>query len=90
MPLRKNRAILDFTTLKLYFAGPGDYNLESAMPPGTDTYQCELAPSGHMVLPCCEYEDNEKQSEGSLTLMAKPAASASSIGAPPGLPQRYQ
>ena len=48
--LRKNRAILDFNTLRLYFCGPGDYELNREMPPGTDTYQLELAPSGHIVL----------------------------------------
>ena len=53
--LRRNRAIIDFSSLKIYFAGPGEYNLDKAMPPGTDVFQTELAPSGHMVIPCCEY-----------------------------------
>ena len=53
--LRNNRAILDLNTLQIHFCGPGDYKLSDALPPGTDTFQCELAPSGHMVLPCCQY-----------------------------------
>ena len=35
--LRKNRAILDFNTLRLYFCGPGDYDFDKETPPGTDT-----------------------------------------------------
>ena len=54
--LKKNRAVLDFTTLKLYFCGPNDYELEKGLPEGTDVYQLETAPSGHIVLPCCEYK----------------------------------
>ena len=53
--LTKNRGILDFKTMELHFCGPGDYDLLKALPPGTDTFQLELAPSGHMVLPCCEF-----------------------------------
>jgi len=26
------------------------------LPPGTETYKLEIAPSGHLVLPCCEYQ----------------------------------
>ena len=54
--LRKNRAVIDVVTNKLYFMGPGGYNLDQAMPPGTDIIQCETAPSGHIILPCCEYD----------------------------------
>ena len=67
--LRKNRAILDFNTLRLYFCGPGDYDLDKETPPGTDTYQLEIAPSGHIVLPCCEFEEASVSSQHSLTLL---------------------
>eukprot|EP00974_Lingulodinium_polyedra_P104496 10115224-Lingulodinium_polyedra.AAC.1 len=50
--LRKNRVVLDFTTLRLHFCGPGDYDMERTLPEGTDSFQLELAPSGHLVLPC--------------------------------------
>ena len=76
--LMKNRAILDFNTLTLYFLGPGNYKLEDALPPGTDAYQCEQAPSGHLVLPCCEYARGKpRDDEQPLTLIANTA--------PPGL-----
>ena len=75
--LVKNRAILDFNTLTLYFLGPGDYKLEEALPPGTDAYQCERAPSRHLVLPCCEYKDKQpREDEEPLSLITH---------APPGL-----
>ena len=44
--LKKNRAVLDFTTLRLHFAGPGDVDMLKALPPGSDSYQLELAPIG--------------------------------------------
>ena len=72
--LTKNRGILDFNTMELHFCGPGDYDLGKALPPGTDTFQLEKAPSGHMVLPCCEYPttgEPAKSEEYTLTLMAK-------------------
>ena len=70
--LRKNRAILDLHTMRIYFAGPGDYDLMTAMPPGTDCFQAELAPSGHMVVPCCEYGPPTQEEEHSLTLLTRP------------------
>ena len=70
--LRRNRAILDLHTMKVYFAGPGDYDLMTAMPPGTDCFQAELAPSGHMVVPCCEYGPPGQDEEHSLTLLSRP------------------
>ena len=72
--------MLDLTTLRMHFLGPGNYELERALPPGTQTYQCELAPSGHMVVPCCEYQA-QNQEEGDLSLLARP------VQAPPGLYQ---
>jgi hypothetical protein len=47
--LRKNRAVLDFQTLTLHFCGPGDHDLGRGLPPGTDSFQSEIAPSGHLV-----------------------------------------
>jgi hypothetical protein len=67
--LRKNRAILDFSILKLHFCGPGDYDLHRGMPPGADSFQCEMAPSGHLVIPCCEYEGATLDNDHILTLV---------------------
>jgi hypothetical protein len=47
--LRHNRAALDFKTLQLHFCGPGNYDLHIGLPPDTESFQCEIAPSGHIV-----------------------------------------
>ena len=41
--------------MELRLFGSGDYDLAEATPPGTDTFQLELAPSGHVVLLCCKF-----------------------------------
>ena len=69
--LRRNRAVLDFEKMQLFFLGPGDYNLPQALPPGTDGFGLEVAPSGHLVLPCCEYTDSTSYDQHSLTLMSR-------------------
>ena len=72
--------------MKMYFAGPGDYDLEKALPPGTDCFQCELAPSGHMVFPCCEYSNKStSKDEGELTLVTKQSKEDRRASVPPGL-----
>ena len=100
--LRSNRTILDMNTLKMYFLGPGDYDLTRGLPPGTDCFQCELAPSGHLVIPCCEFSGPAQAAESTLTLITRhhqipmvppPPAEAPRLGsagrassAPPPLP----
>ena len=71
--LKANNAILDFNTLTLYFCNNSSYDLSKALPRGTDRYQLETAPSGHLVLPCCEYRAGSSNQDYSLTLMAKTA-----------------
>ncbi len=44
--------------------------MEQAVPLGTDCFQGELAPSGHMVLPRCEYSTSAIPDENTLTLVA--------------------
>ena len=69
--LRKNRAILDCNTLQIHFCGPEEYDLEKMLPRGTETCALEVAPSGHLVLPCCEYpKDAAKSSSKSATPVA--------------------
>jgi len=88
--LRKNKAIIDFSTMKMYFTGPGDYDLNKSLPPGTDCFQCELAPSGHMVIPCCEFDAKATSSnEGELTLVTRQREESAREAKPPGLDQ-YQ
>ena len=71
MALTTNRAVWDFVTDRLYFLGPGDYDLARALPPGTDVFQLEKAPSGHSVLPCCEYSSDGSRTEHTLTLVSR-------------------
>ena len=75
--LKRNRAILDFNSLTLYFCGKDQYDLKDALPANTDKYQLEAAPSGHLVLPCCEYKAGSSSRDYSLTLMAKSAMPSS-------------
>ena len=49
--LKKNRADWDFVTDKLYFMGLGDYDLDKAMPPGTQTHFSWR--QRHQVTVCC-------------------------------------
>ena len=65
--LRDSRAILDMGTLRLHFVGQG--GAEIALSPGSETFQCEISPSGHLVVPCCEYElEAKKNDTGSFSL----------------------
>ena len=68
--LRQNQAALGFTTLRLHFQGPGNSRIDQSLPPGTDTFQLELAPSGHLVLPCSEFSAT-KSTESTLTLVSQ-------------------
>ena len=71
--LQRRRAVLDMVTNKLYFLGPGDYKIESILPPGSETYQLHTAPSGHLLLPVDNYKQLDKREmEGSLTLDSQP------------------
>ncbi len=61
--------------MELHLCGPSDYDLVKAVPPGTDIFQLEVAPSSHMVLPCCEFSTAAGSSaaaeEHALTLMSE-------------------
>jgi hypothetical protein len=66
---RRMRGIIDTNDLCLYLLGPGDYDLKAAMPDGTETIQCELAPSGHIVVPCDSFAKlDEREKLGGLKL----------------------
>jgi len=69
--LKKNRAVLDFQKLELHFLGPGDYELERHLPPGSETYVLHEAPSGHLMLPCSEYSREKENADYSLTLVTQ-------------------
>lgn len=93
--LRRTRAILDLNTLKLHFCGPADYRLEEHLPAGTDSFDLQLAPSGHLLLPCSCFSKFPKASgpeEPSLALHAVPTTEdtphpeAASSSAPARIP----
>ena len=69
---------------KLHFVGPGDLDLTSAFPPGTETFDLVEAPSGHLLLPCNLYKQAARSKPNidaqELTLLAETA-----IQSPPGL-----
>jgi len=58
---RRCRGIIDTNTMVLHLCGPGDYDIASALPAGTESIQCEIAPSGHMVIPCSEFAELDKR-----------------------------
>ena len=79
--LRKSRALLDLNTLKMHFMGPGDYELERHLPAGSQSFQCELAPSGHMVISCCEFTRSQpRQEDSTVTLHTRAASEPPNVG----------
>ena len=52
--LQQNNAILDMRTKQLHFASSGEVVM--MLPPGSETFQLEAAPSGHLLLPCSAVE----------------------------------
>ena len=69
--MRDHRVILDLQKLKLYFVGPGDYDLDKALSPGTVSFGLEVAPSGHLLLPCSNF-DNLSEKEAIPALHSTP------------------
>ena len=76
--LRENRAILDMDNLKLHFCGEAGARIEPG--PGAQTFQLEISPSGHLVLPCSNFQQspNPQMDEPSLTLAATSSAPSGS------------
>ena len=64
--MRDRNAIFDMKNLQLHLCGPGDFDLFPVLPPGTESFKCEVAPSGHLVLPCGEYAGVDREEAGSL------------------------
>jgi hypothetical protein len=74
--LMSQRALLDLTTLKLHFVGPGTLQLD--LPAGSESFQLEIAPSGHLVLPCGHYPTKQPVLDSKpLTLLTAADSSAS-------------
>jgi hypothetical protein len=60
--LEKLGAVLDLRTGTLYQCGQGDQPLSEGLPPGTLEYKLEKAESGHLMLPCCNYDGASRTS----------------------------
>ena len=95
--LRNNKAVIDFNKMEMHFLGEADYQLEKELPEGTDTFQLELAPSGHVVLPCSEFKRSAdlQKADHTLTLINEHASINHDIPPPPprppsGLPRSSQ
>ena len=88
--LRNNKAVIDFNKMELHFLGEADYQLEKELPEGTDTFQLELAPSGHIVLPCSEFNRSAdlQKADHTLTLITEHATINHDIPPPPPRPPR--
>ncbi len=56
------RAVLDLPNMQLHFLGPGDITLN--LPPGSESYPIHHAPSGHLMLPCCEFQAARRRPAG--------------------------
>ena len=57
--LRNMRAIIDFGRMQLHTLGPGEATI--SLPNGSESFQLEESPSGHMVLPCGYYNELSRQ-----------------------------
>ena len=61
------RGIIDTVNFRFYAAGPGDFDLLKALPPGTKCIVGERAPSGHFAIPCGYFHEfDEAQRLGGL------------------------
>ena len=91
--LEENRSLLDTVHGRLYFLGPGDYDLMSMLPPGTECFELQKSTSGHLILPMTHYEelDMTKKTvkgftdEAPRALHADEVANKVPVAPPPGL-----
>jgi hypothetical protein len=74
-----HRAVIDCITKKLYLAGPGGIAIDPS--PGTEIFQLEQAPSGHLLLPVNSFGKATRQ-----PATTKSSSSSSTAPAPLVLP----
>ena len=75
-----SRAVLDFTDLRVHFCGPGSVGLQ--LPPGSESYQCVRALSGHLTLPC---DESPRGNSGGFSLRSQQITLQASVDS--GTPQ---
>jgi hypothetical protein len=85
--LRANHCIIDFRTLEMH-ALPAEEvkKFTVSKPPGTQTFQCVLTPSGHLGLPCCADAKLKASGDPSLRLPVQHERTAPSPNAVPAPP----
>lgn len=71
LSLHNSRGIIDTINNRLYLVGPGDFDLEKALPPGSKMIQCEYAVTGHMMMPITAYEELDKEEKGGGLVIEK-------------------
>ena len=70
--LENQLSIIDHVHNRLYRCGPGEFDLMTALPPGTKCHQLYKAATGHLILPITHYKKfDRKQASGNLTLDAQ-------------------
>ena len=80
--MENNRTVLDLVNGNMWICGPGDLDLEKAMPPGSRKISIMKASGGHLVLPIDDfaYLDNRQtvMPERELVLPAKASTTSPS------------
>lgn len=72
--LTEHRAVLDLVSNQLHLLGPGEPRVE--FPAGTETFNLERAPTGHLLLPFQEYSKLTESTQGVRHLFTEPIAEA--------------
>jgi hypothetical protein len=62
--LEKLKALVDVGSRRLIVPGPGGFKI--TLSPGSKSYPLEKSPTGHLLLPCCEWA--KAQGSGKLSL----------------------
>jgi hypothetical protein len=63
--LKKNRALIDCVNDRIYFLGEGEVLVR--LPPGSQSHQLIMSPSGHLMLPISHYDLLKRVGKGEDT-----------------------
>lgn len=80
--LTEHRAILDLVSNQIHLLGPGEARLE--LPEGSETFNLERAPTGHLMLPFQQYAKLTDQAQGVRHLFTESEAGYMAVVAPTG------
>jgi len=69
--LRRNHALLDCGKAVLHLCGPGPLQIQ--LPPGSRSFDLEIAPSGHMLLPCDNFTEYNRPRKVQGADLVRPA-----------------